>query len=152
MVQDINSPKYTIGVIGTGTMGRGIAQISVTGGFRVKMFDAQEGAAREAHEFITRMVSRAAEKGQMSEADAAAANGRLQIVSSLAEMADCGMVIEAIVENLDVKRAVFGELEGIVTGDAILASNTSSLSVTQIAARCAKNASRASIFSTLCRC
>ena len=68
MAQDVNSPNFTIGVIGTGTMGRGIAQISVTGGFRVKMFDAQEGAAEKAQEFIHRMVSRAAEKGQMSEA------------------------------------------------------------------------------------
>ena len=117
MAQDVNSPNFTIGVIGTGTMGRGIAQISVTGGFRVKMFDAQEGAAEKAQEFIHRMVSRAAEKGQMSEQDATAANGRLQIVGSLDEMADCGMVIEAIVENLDVKRAVFGELEGLVAED-----------------------------------
>ena len=138
MAYDVNSPDFTIGVIGTGTMGRGIAQISVTGGFKVKMFDAQEGAADKAREFINRMVSRAAEKGQMSEADAAAANGRLQIIGSLAEMADCGMVVEAIVENLDIKRAVFGELEGIVADDTILASNTSSLSVTQIAAGCMK--------------
>lgn len=138
MAQDVNSPDFTIGVIGTGTMGRGIAQISVTGGFRVKMFDAQDGAAEKAQEFINRMVSRAAEKGQMSEEDAAAANGRLQIIGSLAEMADCGMVVEAIVENLDIKRAVFSELEGIVAEDSILASNTSSLSVTQIAAGCAK--------------
>lgn len=138
MAQDVNSPDFVIGVIGTGTMGRGIAQISVTGGYKVKMFDAQEGAADKAQEFITRMVSRAAEKGQMSEEDAAAANGRLQIVGSLSDMADCGMIVEAIVENLDVKRAVFSELEGIIADDAILASNTSSLSVTQIAAGCAK--------------
>lgn len=138
MAQDLNSPKFVIGVIGTGTMGRGIAQIAVTGGFRVKMYDAQDGAADKAQEFITRMISRAAEKGQMSEDDAAIANGRLEIVDSLADLADCGMVVEAIVENLDVKRKVFSELEGIVAEDAILASNTSSLSVTQIAAGCAK--------------
>lgn len=138
MAQDVNSPDFVIGVIGTGTMGRGIAQISVTGGFKVKMFDAQEGAADKAQEFIARMVSRAAEKGQMSDEDAAAANGRLQIVGALADLSDCGMIVEAIVENLDVKRAVFSELEGIVAEDTILASNTSSLSVTQIAAGCAK--------------
>jgi 3-hydroxybutyryl-CoA dehydrogenase len=138
MAQDVNSPDFVIGVIGTGTMGRGIAQISVTGGFKVKMFDAQEGAADKAQEFITRMVSRAAEKGQISEEDAAAANGRLQIVGALSDLSDCGMIIEAIVENLDVKRAVFSELEGFVADDTILASNTSSLSVTQIAAGCAK--------------
>jgi len=138
MAQDVNSPDFVIGVIGTGTMGRGIAQIAVSGGFKVKMFDAQEGAADKAQEFITRMVSRAAEKGQMSEEDAAAANGRLQIVGALSDLADCGMIVEAIVENLDVKRKVFSELEGYVADDTILASNTSSLSVTQIAAGCAK--------------
>jgi 3-hydroxybutyryl-CoA dehydrogenase len=138
MVQDVNSPKFVIGVIGTGTMGRGIAQIAVTGGFRVKMYDAQEGAAEKAREFIARMVSRAAEKGQMSEGDAAAANGRLEIVGALSELADCGMVVEAIVEILDVKRDLFRELEAVVADDAILASNTSSLSVTQIAAGCAR--------------
>ena len=136
MAQDINSPEFTIGVIGTGTMGRGIAQISLTGGFKVKIFDAQEGAADKAQEFINRMVNRSAEKGQISEEEAVAATGRLQIIGSLTEMADCGIVVEAIVENLDVKRAVFCELEGVVAQDAILASNTSSLSVTQIAAGC----------------
>ena len=138
MAQDVNSSKFVIGVIGTGTMGRGIAQIAVIGGFTVKMFDAQDGAADKAQEFIARMINRAAEKGQMSEDAAAIANGRLEIVDSLADLADCGMVVEAIVENLDVKRKVFSELEGLVAEDAILASNTSSLSVTQIAAGCAK--------------
>ena len=138
MAQDVNSPDYTIGVIGTGTMGRGIAQIAVTGGFQVKMYDAQDGAAVKAEEFIHRMVNRAAEKGQMSEDEATAANSRLQIVSGLAEFAGCGMVVEAIVENLDIKRRLFNELEGIVAEDTILASNTSSLSVTQIAAGCDK--------------
>ena len=85
-------------------MGRGIAQIAVTGGFQVKMYDAQDGAAVKAEEFIHRMVKRAAEKGQMSEDDAKAANSRLQIVSGLAEFAGGGMVVEAIVENLDIKK------------------------------------------------
>ncbi len=138
MAQDVNSPDYTIGVIGTGTMGRGIAQIAVVGGYRVKMFDAQDGAAAQAEEFVHRMVNRAAEKGQMSEDDAAAANGRLDIAATLADFAGCGMVVEAIVENLDIKRELFRELEGIVAEDTILASNTSSLSVTQIAAGCAR--------------
>ena len=102
MAQDINSPDYSIGVIGTGTMGRGIAQISVVGGYKVKMFDAQEGAAQRAEEFIHRMINRSAEKGQISEGEAEVANGRLTIVASLADFADCSLVIEAIVEDLDV--------------------------------------------------
>ena len=137
MAKDVNSASYTIGVIGTGTMGRGIAQIAVAGGFHVKMYDAQDGAARKAEEFIHRMINRAAEKGQMTEAEAAAANGRLAIVEKLADFAGCGMVVEAIVENLEIKRELFRELEGICDKDTILASNTSSLSVTQIAAGCA---------------
>ena len=106
-------------------MGRSIAQISV-GGYKVKMFDAQEGAAAKAEEFIHRMVNRAAEKGLITEAEAA--TGRLAIVNNLSEMGDCSLVIEAIVEPWI--SAVFSELEGIVAEDAILASNTSSLSVT----------------------
>ncbi len=153
MAQDVNSPKFVIGVIGAGTMGRGIAQIAVIGGFTVKMFDAQEGAADKAQEFIARMINRAAEKGQMSEDAAAIANGRLEIVDTLADLADCGMVVEAIVENLDVKRKVFAELEGLVAEDTILASNTSSLSVTQIAAGCTRPERVAGFhFSTRCRC
>ena len=84
------------------------------------------------------MIKRSAEKGQISEIEAEAANARLNIVESFSDFADCSLVIEAIVENLDVKRAVFSELEGVVAEDTILASNTSSLSVTQIAAGCEK--------------
>ena len=138
MARDINSPDYTIGVIGTGTMGRGIAQIAVTGGLRVRMYDAQDGAAAAAGEFVNRMIDRAAEKGQMTAEAAAKANARLEIVHALSDFAGCALVVEAIVENLDIKRALFRELEGIVGDDTILASNTSSLSVTQIAAGCAK--------------
>ena len=134
----IDSPEFAIGVVGTGTMGRGIAQIAVTGGFRVKMFDAQAGAADAAREFVNRMIDRAAEKGRMSSGDASAATGRLQIAGALADLAGCGLVVEAIVENLEAKRALFQELEGIVSDDAILATNTSSLSVTRIAAACVR--------------
>jgi 3-hydroxybutyryl-CoA dehydrogenase len=138
MARDVNSPDYIIGVIGTGTMGRGIAQIAVAGGFHVRMYDAQEGAAAAAQEFVGRMINRAAEKGQMTAEAAAKAVGRLEIVSTLKQFAGCAMVVEAIVENLDIKRSLFRELEGIVGDDTILASNTSSLSVTQIAAGCDK--------------
>ncbi|MEC7489591.1 MAG: 3-hydroxyacyl-CoA dehydrogenase [Pseudomonadota bacterium] len=138
MTQDVNSPDFVIGVIGTGTMGRGIAQIAAAGGYRVKIFDVQEGAANEAQNFIHRMIKRAAEKGQMTEEEAVAANGRLGIVNGLSDFADCDLVVEAVAEDLEVKRALFRALEEIVGEDVILASNTSSLSVTQIAAKCNK--------------
>jgi 3-hydroxybutyryl-CoA dehydrogenase len=102
----------------------------------VGLFDTRDGAAQEASDFVARMLRRAAEKGTMSEADAEAAVGRLQIVNSLSEFASANVVVEAIVEDLDVKKSLFGELEGIVGPDCILASNTSSLSVTAIASGC----------------
>ena len=136
MPVDPHSPDLVIGVVGTGTMGRGITQIAAAGGHRVLVCDAREGAAAEAAEFITRMLRRAAEKGTMSAEVAEAGIGRVEIVDGLAALAPCDVVIEAIVEDLDAKQSLFGELEGIVSANCILASNTSSLSVTAIAAGC----------------
>jgi 3-hydroxybutyryl-CoA dehydrogenase len=136
MAADPQSPDYTIAVIGTGTMGRGIAQIAAAGGIRVKMFDAQDGAASGAQEFIARMINRAAEKGTISADDAAAAIGRIEVVDAMEGLRPAHLVVEAIVEDLEVKRELFAGLEKIVAEDCILASNTSSLSVTAIAAAC----------------
>ncbi len=128
------SSSFTLGVIGTGAMGRGIAQIMALGGITVLMYDARDGAAEEGRAFAERMILRAAEKGAMAEDDARAAAGRLRIVDSLRGLAPCDVVVEAVVEDLEIKREVFGALEEIVSDDCILASNTSSLSVTAIAA------------------
>ena len=132
---DANRADLTIGVLGSGAMGRGIVQVAAAGGINVLMMDAKPGAAAEARDFIGKMLQRAAEKGSMSKEDAAAALARIKIVDALADFKPCHAVIEAVVENLDVKRQVFGELENIVAADCILASNTSSLSVTTIAAK-----------------
>ena len=132
---DAMRADLTIGVLGAGAMGRGIVQVAAAGGINVFMMDARAGAAEEAREFIGKMLQRAAEKGSMSKDDAAAALARIKIVNALSEFKPCHAVIEAVVENLDVKRQVFGELEGIVAADCILASNTSSLSVTTIGAK-----------------
>jgi 3-hydroxybutyryl-CoA dehydrogenase len=132
---DANSPDLIVGVLGAGAMGRGIAQVAAAGGMRVLLMDAQPGAAAEARDFVGKMLSRAAEKGSMSSEDASAASARIAVVSALADFKPCHVVIEAVVENLDVKRKVFGELEEIVAPECILASNTSSLSVTTIAAK-----------------
>jgi 3-hydroxybutyryl-CoA dehydrogenase len=122
-------------VIGTGAMGRGIAQVAAAGGMRVLMTDSRPGAAQEARDFIGRMLDRAAEKGGMRKDEAVAATERIAIVGSLADMKPCHVVIEAIVENLQAKQELFGELEAVVAPDCILASNTSSLSVTTIASK-----------------
>jgi 3-hydroxybutyryl-CoA dehydrogenase len=128
------SSEFTLGVIGIGAMGRGIAQIMALGGINVLMFDAMDGAAEEGRAFAERMILRAAEKGSISEDDAAAAAARLRIVDGIQALSSCDVVVEAVVEDLDIKRKLFGALEEIVSDDCILASNTSSLSVTAIAA------------------
>ena len=93
MAADPQSPDYAIAVIGTGTMGRGIAQIAAAGGIRVMMFDARKGAAEAARTFITRMIDRAAEKGSISRDDAAAAIARTDIVETMAELAPAHLVV-----------------------------------------------------------
>ncbi len=136
MTIDPQSPDLALGVIGTGTMGRGIAQIAAAGGVSVRLYDTRDGAAEEASTFVARMLRRAAEKGGMTERAAESAIARLDIVDGLHAMAGAGVVVEAIVEELEAKKRLFAELETIVSDDCILASNTSSLSVTAIAADC----------------
>ena len=135
MTLDVNRSDLTIGILGAGAMGRGIVQVAVSGGINVLLMDAQPGAAEAARDFVAKMLARAVEKGSTSQSDAATAVGRIKVVNTLADFKPCHMVIEAVVENLDVKRQVFGELEGIVSPECILATNTSSLSVTTIAAK-----------------
>lgn len=135
MAFDPNRPDLTIGVIGTGAMGRGIVQVTALGGMNVLITDARPGAAEEAREFVSKMIGRAAEKGSVTQDQAQAAVGRIKITDKLENFASCHVVIEAIVENLDAKRELLAQLEKIVSADCILATNTSSLSVTTIAAK-----------------
>jgi 3-hydroxybutyryl-CoA dehydrogenase len=130
---DANRPDLLIGVIGAGAMGRGIAQVAAAGGIRVRLTDAKPGAAQDALKFIDGMLKRAAEKGSMTAEQAKAATERIQVVDGPADLQPCHGVIEAIVENPDIKQKLFAELEAIVADDCIIASNTSSLSVTLLA-------------------
>lgn len=114
-------------------MGRGIAQIAAQAGSIVRLYDTQPGAVDRAIQEIGTQWDRLLEKGRMDAAAVQGAKERLKPAASLQELADCELVIEAIVERLEVKRSFFTELEGIVAGDAVLATNTSSLSVTAIA-------------------
>ena len=124
------------GVVGAGTMGRGIAQVLAQCGARTLLYDAQPGAAEKAKASIAQSLAKVVEKGRMSAADADAVAGRIEIAPSLDAFKPCQVVVEAIIEDLDAKRQLFGALENIVGEDAILASNTSSLSVTAMAAGC----------------
>lgn len=124
-----------VGVLGAGTMGRGIAQVAAAAGMPVRLFDADPRQLDDAVAFIGRMFNRAAEKGRMSAEEAGAAIDRIRIAGGLNGFSDCHLVIEAIVEDLDIKQRTFAELDRVVGGEGILATNTSSLPVTGIAAR-----------------
>jgi 3-hydroxybutyryl-CoA dehydrogenase len=115
-------------------MGRGIAQIAAQAGSAVLLYDTQPDAVAQACAAIGAQWDKLAAKGRLSADAAAACKARLQPAAALADLKNCHLVVEAVIERLDIKQKVFGELEGIVAPDAILASNTSSLSVTSIAA------------------
>lgn len=133
---DAQQKDLILGVVGTGLMGRGIAQIAALAGLEVRLFDSREDAARDAVKALQSTFDMLVDKGRLAEDDAIVAAQRLQPLSSLAEMAGCHCVIEAIVEKLDAKKALFASLEKIVDKDCVLASNTSSLSISAIAAGC----------------
>src|SRR5688500_7076555 len=117
-------------------MGRGIAQVLAQCGARTLVFDAQPGAARKAKEAIGHSLGKLVEKGRLAADDVDKTLGRIEIADSLAELAPAHVVVEAIVEDLAAKRQLFSTLEKVVKPDCILASNTSSLSVTAMAAAC----------------
>lgn len=136
MTRDASKTDLVVGIVGAGAMGRGIAQVAATGGCRVLIHDAKEGAAEEAVTFVGGMLKRAVEKGRMEQAAADAAVAGLEIVDAVGTLAPADVVIEAIVEDMETKRRVFAEIESAIASDAILATNTSSLSVTRIASAC----------------
>lgn len=125
-------------VIGTGAMGRGIAQILALGGHQVGLYDQQADAVSGAIESLNKIFARLVEKGKLSATDADAAIARLQPMAALEQLSQCDLVVEAIVERLDVKQTLFAELEAVVSPTAILVSNTSSLSITAIASKCVR--------------
>ncbi|MCE8019134.1 3-hydroxyacyl-CoA dehydrogenase [Halomonas sp. MCCC 1A11036] len=137
MPNDTPTPSFqTLGIVGTGAMGRGIAQIAAQAGLTVYLHDLREGAVAEARDFIGGMWSRGVQKQRLSETEAERYRASLREAATLADLAGCDIVVEAIVEKLDAKQALFTELEGILSDQAVLATNTSSLSVTAIAAAC----------------
>ncbi|MBO0513402.1 3-hydroxyacyl-CoA dehydrogenase [Streptomyces beijiangensis] len=123
----------TVAVVGTGTMGQGIAQVALVAGHPVRLYDALPGRAEEAAAAIVARLDRLVEKGRLDAADRDAARDRLLPAAALGELADAALVIEAVLEQLPVKQELFTALEGIVGDDCLLATNTSSLSVTAVA-------------------
>ncbi len=133
---DANREDLVLGIVGAGLMGRGIAQIAALAGIEVLMFDLRAGAAEEAKAALEQTLSMLEGKGKLSADERAAAVARIVPAAALGEFARCHVVVEAIIENLDAKRALFRQLEEVVGDDCLLASNTSSLAVTAIAAAC----------------
>jgi 3-hydroxybutyryl-CoA dehydrogenase len=132
----MSSEKIIVGVIGSGAMGAGIAQVAAVAGHQVVIYDNNEAALQKAEKNLSATLHKLQEKGKLAAADEVI--GRLSYTSKLEGLAACKLVIEAIVENLAVKQQVFAALEQQVSDDCLLATNTSSLSVTAIAAACTK--------------
>lgn len=130
----MSSTFKNVGVVGAGAMGRGIAQIAAQAGSTVHLFDLQPQAVAAAREAVFSQWDKLAEKGRLTTAQVAEAKSRLGSATELADLAGCDLVVEAVVERIDVKKSLFSQLEGIVGDHTVLATNTSSLSVTAIAA------------------
>ncbi len=125
-----------IGVIGAGAMGSGIAQVAAAAGNDVILYDVNDIAREQALENVRKSSQKAAERGKMSFGQASALVARIRTTDRLEGLSGCELVIEAILEDLEIKKGVFAELEMYVSDDAILATNTSSLSITAVAAAC----------------
>jgi len=123
-----------IAVVGAGTMGAGIAESAALTGLSVVMVDVREEALDRGRVTIEKDLERRVKRGRMSEEERRVVRGRVSATTGLEACADAAVVVEAVVEDVEVKRKVFGDLEGIVSGEAVLATNTSSLSVAGIAA------------------
>ena len=123
-----------VGVVGLGTMGAGIAQLCVEAGVETVGREVTEELGERARDRIAHFLTRKVEKGQMPQEERDAAVERLSLTTDVGDLRNCDLVIEAIVEELEPKRELFAELDGLVAPDAVLATNTSALSVTEIAA------------------
>ncbi len=133
LLQDGNPASQTIAVIGAGTMGAGIAQVAAAAGHSVLLMDLRDGAAQTAIAQIDRVFASLVTKQRMSAADHASSLARITAVASLTEVSSAAMVVEVIVENLAAKQALMRDLETVVSPHSVLASNTSSISITAIA-------------------
>ena len=122
-----------VGVVGLGTMGAGIAQVSVQAGHETIGREISPELGERGRATIERYLTRGVDKGRMTQEECDAALGRLALTTELSDLADCDLVIEAVLEELDLKREVFAELDRATRADAVLATNTSALSVSDIA-------------------
>lgn len=128
-----------VGVLGAGSMGAGIAQVASQAGHKVVLCDTSQEQLDKAKAKLAKLMVRLVEKGKFTDAQADELQARISYTTALNSFSNCGIVIEAIIENLSVKKKVFSNLESITNTDCILASNTSSLSIASIASSCKKS-------------
>lgn len=133
---DASSPDLVIGVVGCGAMGQGIIQVALQGGMQVIAHDAREGGAEAGAKAVIARLDRLVEKGTLEAEAAGAMKAKLVAAKDVGDLAPCGVVVEAVFEDIDVKRELFTAIEGVVADDAIIASNTSSLPIGSIARVC----------------
>ena len=126
----------TLAIIGTGIMGMGIAQIAAQAGIQVLLFDAKAGAAEQGRQSLKATLEKLAAKGKFTDEQLQSTLANLTVIEEIAKIAEVDVVIEAIIENLEIKQQLFKQLESIVSVETILATNTSSLAVTAIASDC----------------
>lgn len=130
------SKESEIGIIGSGAMGSGIAQVAATAGHKVLVFDTKPEVLEKAKNNLATTLGKLVEKQKLSEEKSRSVLSNIHFVSDKTAFKNCSLIIEAIIENLDIKKSVFTELETIVSPECVLASNTSSLSITSIASCC----------------
>src|SRR5690606_9008061 len=121
-----------VGVVGLGTMGAGIAEVFARSGYDVVGVDAGDEAVARGRGHVAQSTARAVSRGKLGEEERAAILGRIRFTASLSDLADRELVVEAVPERLELKRSIFSQLDAILGPDAVLATNTSSLSVTDI--------------------
>ncbi|MCW2820174.1 MAG: 3-hydroxybutyryl-CoA dehydrogenase, partial [Marmoricola sp.] len=122
----------TIGVVGLGTMGAGIAEVFARHGYDVVGVEVDEDGTARGRQHLENSTARAVKRGKLSEAEQAELLGRVRFATSMQDLKDADLVVEAVVESISVKKDIFRQLESVVRADAVLATNTSSLSVTEI--------------------
>nr|WP_317199469.1 3-hydroxyacyl-CoA dehydrogenase [uncultured Psychrobacter sp.] len=132
----MSSDMQSLAIIGTGIMGMGIAQIAAQAGINVLLFDAKAGAAEQGRQALQATLEKLAAKGKFTDEQLQATLSNLTVIEDIAQIAEVDIVVEAIIENLEIKQQLFKQLDSLVPTDTILATNTSSLSVTAIASAC----------------
>ena len=130
------SPQSKIGIVGSGAMGSGIAQVAASNNYKTIVFDTNTDAIERAKKNLKTTLLMLVEKQKISELNAKEISENITFSNSINDLKDCNLIIEAIIENLGVKQSVFKELENLVSTSCVLASNTSSLSITSIASAC----------------